>query len=160
MASLKSRLESELVSVSRALKAAEALLASGSGGGESAAKLARERAACAREGLAFWEKLTAEAEAGAGEGAKDAAGAAQAVHAAPAAAPTASAAATAATAGNSFLFRTDLPFFFGQKSCPSRTLRRAILFDDRLQIVDYVPNKDDAGVLLAHLRCSEAVWKG
>ena len=118
MASLKSRLESELVSVSRALKAAEALLASGSGGGESAAKLARERAACAREGLAFWEKLAAEAEAGAGEGAKDAAApaaAAQAVHAAPAAAPTpASAAATAATAGNSFLFRTDLPFFFGQ----------------------------------------------
>ena len=71
-------------------------------------------------------------------------------------------------------FRTDLPkleipFFFGQiclsfsdkpKSCPSRTLWRAILFDDRLQIVDYVPNKDDAGVLLAHLRCSKAVWKG
>ena len=64
---------------------------------------------------------------------------------------------------------SEIPFFFGQiclsfsdkpKSCPSRTLRRAILFDDRLQIVDYVPNKDDAGVLLAHLRCSEAVWKG
>ena len=54
------------------------------------------------------------------------------------------------------------PFYFWtvRKAAPRLTRRRAVLFGDRLQIADYVPNRDDAGVWLAHLRMLRAVWRG